>query len=65
MKATLKIPAAAQEMLDYAEHTLGLSEPDAAAALIMAASILAGSNVDNVFTLIKAVIDTHQIVKDD
>jgi hypothetical protein len=31
----------------------------------MAAGILAGDNVDNVFTLIKSIIDVHQIVRAD
>ncbi len=56
-------PEAVQALLDYAEHTLSLSESDTAAALIMAAGVLANGNPDNVFTLIKAVIDTHQIMK--
>jgi len=55
----------AYALIEHAELELGLSESDTAAALIMAAGILAGDNVDNVFTLIKSVIDVHQIVRAD
>lgn len=55
----------AYALIEHAELELGLSESDTAAALIMAAGILAGGNVDNVFTLIKSVIDVHQIVRAD
>ena len=55
----------AHALIEHAEIELGLSESDTAAALIMAAGILAGGNCDNVFTIIKSVIDIHQIMKDD
>ena len=55
----------AHALIEHAELNLGLSESDTAAALIMAAGILAGSSSDNVFTIIKSVIDIHQIVRDD
>lgn len=54
----------AHALIEHAELQLGLSESDTAAALIMAAGILAGGNCDNVFTIIKSVIDIHQIVRD-
>ena len=54
----------AHALIEFAELDLGLSESDTAAALIMAAGILAGGNCDNVFTIIKSVIDIHQIVRD-
>jgi hypothetical protein len=53
----------ARALIEFAELDLGLSESDTAAALIMAAGILAGSSSDNVFTIIKSVIDVHQIVR--
>ena len=53
----------AYALIEHAELELGLSESDTAAALIMAAGILAGSSSDNVFTIIKSVIDVHQIVR--
>lgn len=55
----------AHALIEHAEIELGLSESDTAAALIMAAGILAGGSSDNVFTVIKSVIDIHQIVRDD
>ena len=55
----------AHALIEFAELNLGLSESDTAAALIMAAGILAGGSSDNVFTIIKSVIDIHQIVRDD
>ena len=55
----------AHALIEFAELDLGLSESDTAAALIMAAGILAGNNSDNVFTIIKSVIDIHKIVRDD
>lgn len=55
----------AHALIEHAEIELGLSESDTAAALIMAAGILAGGSSDNVFTIIKSVIDIHQIVRDD
>ena len=55
----------AYALIEFAELDLGLSESDTAAALIMAAGILAGSSSDNVFTIIKSVIDVHQIVRAD
>jgi hypothetical protein len=55
----------AHALIEHAELELGLSESDTAAALIMAAGILAGSSSDNVFTIIKSVIDIHKIVRDD
>lgn len=54
----------AYALIEFAELDLGLSESDTAAALIMAAGILAGSSSDNVFTIIKSVIDVHQIVRE-
>ena len=53
---------AASAMIDFAQDVLGLSESDTAAALIMAAGILAEDNTQNVLTLIKALIDTHNIM---
>lgn len=55
----------AYALIEHAERELGLSESDTAAALIMAAGILAGGSCDNVFTIIKSVIDIHQIVRED
>ncbi len=55
----------AHALIEHAERELGLSESDTAAALIMAAGILAGNSCDNVFTIIKSVIDIHQIVRED
>jgi hypothetical protein len=55
----------AHALIEFAELDLGLSESDTAAALIMAAGILAGGNCDNVFTIIKSVIDIHKIVRED
>lgn len=55
----------AHALIEHAELELGLSESDTAAALIMAAGILAGGSCDNVFTIIKSVIDIHQIVRED
>ena len=54
----------AHALIEFAELNLGLSESDTAAALIMAAGILAGGSSDNVFTIIKSVIDIHQIVRE-
>lgn len=55
----------AHALIEHAEIELGLSESDTAAALIMAAGILAGGSSDNVFTIIKSVIDIHQIVRSE
>lgn len=55
----------AHALIEHAELELGLSESDTAAALIMAAGILAGGSCDNVFTIIKSVIDIHQIVRSE
>lgn len=55
----------AHALIEHAELELGLSESDTAAALIMAAGILAGGNCDNVFTIIKSVIDIHQIMRSE
>lgn len=55
----------AYALIEHAELELGLSESDTTAALIMAAGILAGNSSDNVFTIIKSVIDVHQIVRED
>lgn len=54
----------AHALIEFAELDLGLSESDTAAALIVAAGILAGNSSDNVFTIIKSVIDIHQIVRE-
>lgn len=53
---------AAIELILFAEQKLGLSDGDAAAAFVLAACFLAGGERNNLFSLIKLIIEADEIV---
>jgi hypothetical protein len=52
---------AAIELITYADKKLDLNDQDSAAALALAACFLAG-NSENIFALIKLMINSHEVL---
>lgn len=54
---------AAIELITFADKKLNLNDRESAAALVLAACFLAGST-ENIFSLIKLIVDSHEVMSE-
>lgn len=52
---------AAIELITFADKKLGLDDGETAAALVLAACFLAG-NSENILSLVRLILDSHEVL---